>query len=285
MEARSTETGQGTGRVRTRHWMGCLAAVVALAAAAMPQVAEATSRCKAPQELVRFKAPLNRLAHAMATQPDIKIVALGSSSTAGAGVGNPRACYPARLEVELNKRYAQKHIQVVNLGVGGQLASDMLARIRAVVLPQKPALVIWQTGVNDAICNVGVDSFRSTLQTGVDELIAHDIDVILLDMQFYPRSEHVAGYRDYLNAMWDVGKERNVPVLHRFAIMKYWVTSAQFSPDQLLAPDHFHPNDLTYGCLADLLADSIEDGVGRNLTPIPSTPRTTADLPQAEPRQ
>jgi hypothetical protein len=105
------------------------------------------------------------------------------------------------------------------------------------------------------------------LRRGVDELTTHGIDVILLDMQFYPRSEHLPGYRDYLNVMWEVGKEKNVPVLHRFKIMKYWVTSLQFSPDQLLAPDHFHPNDLTYGCLADLLADSIQDGLGRSLAP------------------
>ena len=251
----------------------------------MPGAALATSRCKAPQELVQFKAPLSRLAHAIATKPDIKIVALGSSSTAGAGAGNPRACYPARLEVELGRRFEQKHVQVLNFGVGGQLASDMLTRIRTIVLPLKPQLVIWQTGVNDAICNVGVDSFRRTLQSGVDLLTAHGIDVILLDMQFYPRSDHVAGYRDYLNVMWDVGKEKNVPVLHRFEIMKYWVTSAQFSPDQLLAPDHFHPNDLTYGCLADLLADSIESGVGKNLTPVPfKLPGASADAAQAEPR-
>jgi acyl-CoA thioesterase I len=266
--------------------MGCLAAILALAAAAMPQAGQATSRCKAPLELVRFKAPLNRLARAMATKPDIKIVALGSSSTAGAGAGNPRACYPARLEVELNKRYPQKHLQVVNMGVGGQLAGEMLVRIRTDVLQLKPALVIWQTGVNDAICNVDIESFRKTLETGVDELLARGIDVILLDMQFYPRSERVAGYRDYLKVMWDVGRVRNIPVLHRFDIMKYWVTSAQFSPDELLAPDQFHPNDLTYGCLADLLADSIEDGIERRSRPVPAmhTP-TAADATQAVPRQ
>jgi acyl-CoA thioesterase-1 len=102
-------------------------------------------------------------------------------------------------------------------------------------------------------------------------LTQHGIDVILLDMQFYPRAEHLPGYRDYLTAMWEVGKEKNIPVLHRFQIMKYWVTSLQFSPDQLLAPDHFHPSDLTYGCLADLLADSIQDGLGHSLATTPAS--------------
>jgi lysophospholipase L1-like esterase len=237
----------------------------------MPRASLAASRCKAPRELVRFKAPLSQLGRAVAAEHDIRIVALGSSSTAGAGARNPRACYPARLEVELNGRFPAKRFEVVNLGVGGQLASDMLARLEPDVLPLKPALVIWQTGVNDAIGNVGVESFRKTLRSGIDELIGRGIDVILLDMQFYPRVEYLPGYRQYLQAMWEIGREKNVPVLHRFEIMKYWVASSQFSPDQLLAPDHFHPNDLTYGCLADLLADSIEDGLGRNTTSVPAT--------------
>jgi acyl-CoA thioesterase I len=276
METSSNEARQGAPKLGARYrrtaWLAAFVAVAGLSV--LPSIGQAGSRCRAPQELVRFKAPLNQLARAAAAGDEIKIVALGSSSTAGAGAGNPRACYPARLEVELNGRYPHKHFQVVNLGVGGHLASQMLARIKPEVLPSKPALVVWQTGVNDAINNVGIDNFRNTLRQGVDELIVNGIDVILLDMQFYPRSQHLPGYRDYLGAMWEVGKEKNVPVLHRFQIMKYWVSTQQFSADQLLAPDHFHPNDLTYGCLADLLADSIQDGLGRSL-PVTSSSSPT----------
>jgi acyl-CoA thioesterase-1 len=229
-----------------------------------PHAGGAASRCKAPQELLRFKAPLRHLAAAVRSTREIKVVALGSSSTAGAGASGSSACYPSRLEGELNRRYPDKRFSVLNLGVGGQLASDMLARIGAEVLRQTPTLVIWQTGVNDAIADVGLDSFRGTLRRGVDELTNRGIDVILLDMQYYPRSEYVAGYRDYLTVMRDVGKEKNIPVLHRFDIMKYWVASSQFSADELLAPDHFHANDLTYGCLADILADAMQDGLIRD---------------------
>src|SRR5690349_24424919 len=82
----------------------------------------AASRCKAPQELLRFKAPLRHLAAEMRDAQDIKIVALGSSSTAGTGASGRAACYPSRLEAELNQRYPNKHFTMVNLGVGGQLA-------------------------------------------------------------------------------------------------------------------------------------------------------------------
>ena len=61
--------------------------------ACSPPTQVAASRCKAPQELVRFKAPLRHLAaESRRTRRDIKIVALGSSSTAGRA---PVAAQPA----------------------------------------------------------------------------------------------------------------------------------------------------------------------------------------------
>ena len=226
-----------------------------------PHAASASPRCRAPQELVRLRAPLPHLAAAVRSGRPIKIVALGSSSTAGAGARPRNACYPSLLQTELNSRHPDRQFTVINLGVGGQMAAAMYARIAAEVLPQGPSLVIWQTGVNEALADVGVDRFRDTLRRGIDELTRHGIDVILLDMQYYPRADRVAGYRDYLTAMREVGKERHVPVLHRFDIMKHWVTSAQFSADDLVAPNPERANDLTFGCLADMLADAIEGGI------------------------
>jgi lysophospholipase L1-like esterase len=223
--------------------------------------AQAASRCKAPYELAHFVAPLNRLAQAFRQQDAIRIVALGSSSTAGTGSTDKAACYPARLEADLRQEFPGKRVEVLNLGVGGQLAADMLRRIDPEVLPLKPALVIWQTGVNDAIVHVGLPEFRDILRRGTAKLIDAGIDVVLLDMQLLPRSEANREYLDYLRVMQEVGKERNVPVLHRFDLMKYWVQSAQYSLDQLLAPDHFHTNDLTYGCLADVLTEAIRGDV------------------------
>jgi lysophospholipase L1-like esterase len=223
--------------------------------------AQAGSRCKAPYELAHFAAPLNRLAQAFRHQSDIKIVALGSSSTAGTGSSGKAACYPARLEADLRQTFPDKRVEVLNLGVGGQLASDMLRRMDPEVLPLKPALVIWQTGVNDAIVRIGLEAFRDTLRRGIAKLSEAGIDVVLLDMQLLPRSDSNGEYLDYLRVMQEVGKERNVPVLHRFDLMRYWVQSAQFSLDQLLAPDHFHTNDLTYACLADVLTEAIQGGL------------------------
>jgi hypothetical protein len=43
--------------------------------------------------------------------------------------------------------------------------------------------------------------------------------------------------------------------------MKNLVTSAQYTPQQLLAADQFHPNDFSYGCLGSLMAEALQSEV------------------------
>lgn len=224
-------------------------------------VAQTRPLCDVPKDISRFTAPLPNLVRTVATHSIVRVIALGSSSTAGSGASSQLASYPARLDAELDRRFPRKDFIVSNYGTGGQLAGQMLERIRSDVVAQAPALVIWQTGVNDAVQDVGVDVFEETLATGIRELKSAGIDVVLVDMQFYPRSERVAVYGDYLKAMRKVAQEQNIALFRRFAIMKHLVKSGQYTSDQLLAPDNFHLNDLSYGCLADLLADAIEDQV------------------------
>jgi hypothetical protein len=49
----------------------------------------------------------------------------------------------------------------------------------------------------------------------------------------------------------------NVAVFRRFALMRHWVSSGRYKIEELLSADGLHMNDLSYGCLANLLADSL----------------------------
>jgi len=234
---------------------------------------------------VNFTAPLTNLVQAFKTTKLIRIVALGSSSTAGSGASSPHASYPAQLDDELERRFTGWDFKVTNLGVGGQLASHMVDRLVKDVLPREPHLVLWQTGVNDAIQNVGVDNFRKTLKSGVERLRAAGIDVILVNMQFYPRAERVEGYTDYLTVMHEIAASQEIPVFRRFSIMKHFIKSGQFTANQILSPDLFHMNDLSYGCLAGLMADAIENQVapflrGRETAIAPSATAPGATAPR-----
>jgi acyl-CoA thioesterase-1 len=223
----------------------------------------AAPSCQAPVSLLRFHAPLPVLAARLTAKKPVLIVALGSSSTQGIGASSPTAAYPFRLQAELRNRFPSGEINVVNSGIGGQLATDMLVRIKKDVLPMHPALVIWQTGVNDAMAHVDLAEFRKTVQLGVERMRAAGIDVVLLDMQYFPGAEKVRDFTSYLVTMRQIADQQKIPILQRFAIMKHLVTSAQFTARQLLAADLFHPNDLTYGCLGHMLADALQDEVAQ----------------------
>lgn len=187
----------------------------------------------------------------------LKIVALGSSSTWGAGASSRAHSYPARLERELQAVWPKSRVRVVNAGVSGQLARHMLARIDKDVAPQKPQLVIWQTGVNDAIRGVPIETFKQELRAGVERMRALGADVVLVDQQFYPRFAKLKDGPGYVAAMREVAGPLNVPVVQRFRIMQHLISSAQFTAQTLLGPDQFHLNDKSYDCMGRLLAQSL----------------------------
>lgn len=230
----------------------------ALAAATLPisQPAFAIG-CKAPDELVKLQAPLPKLTAAVASGAPITIVALGSSSTSGTGATSRDRAYPARMQEALRKAWPESDVRVVNAGVAGQLARDMLARMDRHVLPHKPHLVIWQTGVNDAIRGVPIERLKNELRTGIARIRAAGADVVLINQQFYPRFAKVKRGHSYLMALREVAEETRVPVVRRFAIMQHLIESAQFTAATLLSADQFHLNDRSYDCLGRLLARSL----------------------------
>src|SRR5436190_12335607 len=101
--------------------------------------------CDTHPGLVIFSYPLPHLKAALQGRQKIRIVAIGSSSTAGVA---PVLPYPPRLEMLLREKYHGLMIDVINRGISGQEASDELLRFQSDVFDEKPALVIWQIGTN-----------------------------------------------------------------------------------------------------------------------------------------
>jgi len=222
----------------------------------------AFASCNVPKEMTKLSLPLPKLAAAISddvrgSAAPLKIVALGSSSTAGAGATSPAKSYPARLQLELARMWPDEKVQVINAGVGGQLATDMLARLDRDVLSKSPQLVIWQTGVNDAIRGVPVEGFKKTLSTGIERIQKARIDLVLIDQQYYPKFDKLKNGAQYLTAIRDVAQQYRVPVVQRFRIMKHLLESHQFTTMTMLSTDQFHLNDTSYDCLGKLLAESL----------------------------
>ena len=127
-----------------------LVVVLLLGAAALPLPPLRLRRCAAPRRtaVTRFKVSLPNTARAIRRGEALVIVAIGSSSTQGVGASDQAHTYPALLAEELRRRWPRLAVTVVNKGVGGETAEQMLARFTRDVLPYRPQLVIWQTGSN-----------------------------------------------------------------------------------------------------------------------------------------
>ena len=119
---------------------------------ALPQTSAVTpATCGAPTEFSHLDRPLVRTARRLASGEPLTIVAIGSSSTAGAGASSPDASYPSRLAVELKQRFPLQDITVLNRGVNGEETEDMMARFATGVIAAHPQLVLWQVGTNSVL--------------------------------------------------------------------------------------------------------------------------------------
>lgn len=214
-------------------------------------------RCRSGTETVAFAPQLPRVRERLARGEPLTIVALGSSTTAGSGASNYNASYPAVLEELLEAAIPQARPRVINQGIGGQRAKDMLMRLDADVLPHKPALVIWQTGVNDAIHDIGVDALRKHLRKGISRVRDAGSDIMMIGAQWLPRPERFPHYDLYRQAMSEVAAETQVPLFRRYDTMVAWSRAGKLSQSDILGMDGLHMVDASYRCLAVLIADGI----------------------------
>ena len=225
--------------------------------------AETPAQCAAFSDLARFNLPLSRVAQRVALGEPVKIVAIGSSSTSGAGASSTASTYPSRLEVELKARFPRLSITVLNRGVGGEEVPQMLARFAEAVIAEKPDLVIWQLGTNAVLRGHDVGKVAEDIHEGVARLKAIGIDVILIDLQFAPRVIEKADAAPMVALISAVAKRDNVDLFRRFAVMREWSETRHVSFQQSLAPDGLHMNDWSYSCMAKLLASAIVDAATR----------------------
>jgi len=219
--------------------------------------------CKVVQSLDRLDHPLARISRHLESERAIKIVAIGSSSTAGAGASSPEASYPNQLQTVLTDHFLWSDITVVNRGVNGEEAPDMLARFDAEVIAEKPDLVIWQTGTNSVLRDRPLDPKATVLHQGVERLKAIHADVILLDPQYAPKVIAKADAETMVAQIAATAKEENVDVFRRFALMRRWYQYDHLPFDAFVSPDGLHMNDWSYSCLAKWLGAAIVEAATR----------------------
>ena len=234
-------------------------AMLLLSAAVPAAAVHPALRCTAPTGVTRFKVAMPNTGRAIRRGEALIIVAIGSSSTEGIGASDQAHTYPVLLAEELRRRWPHLAVTVVNKGVGGETAEQMLARFTRDVLPYRPQLVIWQTGSNQVLVSEDVQGYEKTVREGIARLKASHMDVILMDPQYAPRVLERPRHKAIVDTIGRVANDSKVAVFQRFAMMRHWVTSGKYRMEEIISRDQLHMNDASYHCTALLLADSLVD--------------------------
>ena len=234
----------------------------------------APATCTAPAELARFDRPLIHTMRRVANGQPLTIVAIGSSSTAGAGASSPDATYPSRLAVELRTRFPGRDITVLNHGVNGEETNNMMARFAADVLAAHPQLVLWQIGTNSVLRDHPLNPHAVQLLDGIEQLKAAGADVVLIDPQFAPAVLAKSETQGMVEQIALAAKQEDVGLFQRFAVMREWHDVQHLSFDTFVSPDHLHMNDWSYACLAKLLGGAIAEAATRPITAASVHPAT-----------
>lgn len=232
-----------------------------LPAAARAETAQAPCRVKA--DLVRLTYPLSRVALKLASGQPLTIVAVGSSSTAGAGASKPEFNYPNRLQAELAAHFPRQKITVINRGVNGEEIGDMLRRFDTSVIAERPDLVLWQLGTNAVLRDHPMADRGAGIREGLDKIKRIGADTVLIDPQFAPKVIAKPQAETMVQLIGLAAKSESVDLFHRYDVMKDWRNTEKLPFEAFVSPDGLHMNDWSYGCFAKSLASAIVEAATR----------------------
>jgi lysophospholipase L1-like esterase len=220
--------------------------------------------CLPPKGGVQALGSLPHVANKLIAGQPVVIVAFGSSSTQGYGSSAPEFTYPNRLAAQLKRQYPGADITVINAGVGGEDAPEMMKRLQTAVIDVHPDLVIWQVGTNAVLRNLDPTETARQVEDGVARIQASGSDIVLVDPQYSPQV-YERGHRAsrMVRMLSRVASIRHVGIFPRFEVMREWHENQSLPVDSFVIADGLHMNDWGYACFAQLLGDDIIKSVGQ----------------------
>ena len=234
-------------------------ATIAFAVGAPAGVARAAPQpeeCDVPQSLLESgDAELMRVQNEVKNKHRLDISVVGTGSSALTGPEGVRFAYPARLEEALKQRLAGTEVRVTPHVQSRETTANMAAGLAKILADDKPSLVIWQAGTADALSGVEPEEFHSSLDEGVDKIQAAGADVILMNMQYSPRTESMLDVSTYADVMRIVAQAHGAVLFDRLAIMHYWNDAGTF--DLYAATKKYDMARRVHDCIGWALASQI----------------------------
>lgn len=160
------------------------------------------------------------------------ILFVGTSLTAGYGI-DPQQSYPSLIQRRIDS--LGLNYDAVNAGVSGETSSGALHRMDW-LLRQRVDVFVLETGANDGLRGLPVDSLRSNIQRIIDDVKrAHpNAKILLVGMEALPNMgrQYATGFR----RVYEELARRNHVVLLPFLL------KGVAGVDSLNQPDMVHPN-------------------------------------------
>lgn len=139
-----------------------------------------------------------------------RVLMVGTSLTAGLGL-DPEEAYPALLQRRADS--LGLHVEIVNAGLSGETSAGALRRIDWLL--KGPAdVVVIETGANDALRGLNVDSTRANLRALIAKVKAARPHARILLAQMEAPPNLGAKYTEEFRAMFqDVARETGVSLM------------------------------------------------------------------------
>jgi acyl-CoA thioesterase-1 len=216
-----------------------------------------SQECQSGGEAIVAESPLPNVAAALASRKQIKILAIGASAAAGSRT--TKGGYTVLIEQILERAVKGLNVVMINRGVSGELAANAATRIRIETALNRPDVVLWQVGTNDALAYVSVPHIKATVVDTVRWLRDRKVDVILVGLQYaggMVQNPHYIAVRDMLR---QTATREKVVIVRRDEAMQV-IKEAKREGGGLL-PDEFEQTEAGYTCLAQYVARAIALGV------------------------
>lgn len=222
-------------------WLVCLLLILVLGGCD----SEPSPPSSPPSVISSRAEPSISISSSTVRQDTPRIVAFGDSLTAGLGVAQDQS-YPAQLQAQLDQ--AGYHYRVINAGVSGDTTAGGLRRLDW-VLKSKPAIVIIELGVNDALRGQPLAAMTSNLSELIVRLQDTETTVVLAGMKIPPN--YGLDYTTGFESMFALLANK-----HGVTLIPFLLEGVAARPG-LNQADGIHPTSAGYEIVADTVMASL----------------------------
>jgi acyl-CoA thioesterase I len=223
-----------------------------------PVPAPYSPECQSGGNEIDLQTPLPYVVAALQKRKAMRILAIGPSARWRSGGSS------SQIEIMLKQILLGFEITMINRGVSGELAAHAATRIKTEVALNDPDLVLWPVGTNDALSYIPLDELQQTVEETVRWLKAHNVDVVLVGLQYVDsmaQDDHYKAVRDMLRT---VAAKENVMIIRRYEAMQFIAATQKTGGG--FVPDEFDRTEAGYNCLAQYVASAITLGTfGREM--------------------